>query len=151
LVETSPLQNYHDNRQTEIPQQTETPFKQCPLPISPIKSTTLRAPLTTPRQRHSPLPPFSGLKRTLGENDIFAISPAMFPSKTKRVDYLDFLADADRKDFISPIKTVQERAMPSQLLSTTSPTEPAEPEDVATCETAGVEMSDHQSDMEDGN
>jgi hypothetical protein len=75
----------------------------------------------------------------------------MFPSKTKRVDYLDLLADADRKGSISPIKTVQEPAMPSQLLSTTSPKEPAEPEDIATCETAAVEMSDNQSDMDDGN
>jgi hypothetical protein len=87
----------------------------------------------------------------LRENDIFAISPAMFPSKTKRVDYLDLLADADRKDFISPIKTVQECAMPSQLLSTTSLTEPTEPEDVATCEIAVVQMTDSQSDMVDGN
>jgi hypothetical protein len=86
----------------------------------------------------------------LGENDIFAISPAMFPSKTKRVDYLDFLADAERKDFISPIKTVQERTVPSELLSTTSSTESAEPEEVATCETAVVQRSDCQSDMEDG-
>jgi hypothetical protein len=29
----------------------------------------------------------------------------MFPRKTKRVDYLDILADAERTEFISPVKS----------------------------------------------
>ena len=87
----------------------------------------------------------------LGENDIFAISPAMFPSKTKRVDYLDFLADAERKDFTSPIKTVQERARPMELLPSIAPAKPAESPDVATCEAKVVEMSDNHANKEDGN
>jgi hypothetical protein len=30
----------------------------------------------------------------------------MFPRKTQRIDYLDILADAERKEFVSPIKTI---------------------------------------------
>ena len=86
----------------------------------------------------------------LGENDIFAISPAMFPSKSKRVDYLDFLADAERKDFTSPIKTVQERLPPTALQPSTSLPKPAKSADGAKDKTV-VEMCDNQVDMEDGN
>jgi hypothetical protein len=32
----------------------------------------------------------------------------MFPRKTQRIDYLDILADAERKEFVSPIKTIPE-------------------------------------------
>ena len=117
--------------------------------MSPIKSLILRAPLTTPSQRHSPLPPFSGLKGILGENDIFAISPAIFPSKTKRVDYLDFLADAERKDFISPVKAIQERATASHALTQSSPPKPTESEEVANNSTKEVDVCYDQHKLND--
>src|SRR5579859_2369449 len=69
-----------------------------------------------PVQRRSPLPPLSAFKNMLVENDVFAISPAMFPKKLKRVDYLDIFADADRKDFMSPMKTpTQPKVVQSKL------------------------------------
>ena len=49
--------------------------------------------------------PLPLLKPFLDENDIFAISPGMFPRKTKQLDYLDILEDAERIDFTSPVKT----------------------------------------------
>ena len=149
-VETSPLQNYPEIRQSEIPQQTETPFKQYPLPISPIKSINLRAPLRTLCQLHSPLPPSSGLNRMSFENDIFAISPSMFLGKTNRVDYLDILADADRKTFTSPIKAVQDHTTLVAYLALTYSPQPAESRDVAKSETAVEQMYDDDLGMKDG-
>jgi hypothetical protein len=102
----SPLGNYLITRNAEIPQylQTPSPFKQYPLAASPLKSHLALKPTATPVQRLSPIAPFPSIKSVLGENDVFAISPAMFPRKTKRVDYLDILADAERTEFLSPIK-----------------------------------------------
>jgi len=68
--------------------------------------------MTTPRIHRSPLIAPSSLRAIHWENNLFAISPGMFPQKTKRVDYLDVLADADRRDFMSPLKTV---ALPREV------------------------------------
>ena len=81
-----------------------SPFKQYPLPASPIKAI-LTPKLSTTNQRQSPFPPLSTIKSLLAENDVFAISPGMFPRKTKMVDYLDILADAERAEFMSPVKS----------------------------------------------
>lgn len=62
--------------------------------------------MTTPRVRQTSLFLPSSLKAIHWENNLFAISPGMFPRKAKRMDYLDVLADSDRKEFISPIKPV---------------------------------------------
>ena len=99
----NPLQKFINFRVVQNPEYTETPFKQYPLPVSPLKATNLDLSIT-PIQRQSPLVPFPSLKLVLGENDIFAISPGMFPRKTKPLDFLDILEDSERKDFISPIK-----------------------------------------------
>jgi hypothetical protein len=80
--------------------QQQTPFKEYPLPVSPIKSLTT----TVLNQQRTPLPSIPSLKPTIIENDVFAISPGMFPRKTKPMDYLDILADANRSGFVSPIK-----------------------------------------------
>ena len=78
----------------------------------------------------------------LGENDIFAISPGMFPRKTKALDYLDILADAERKEFISPIKTPS-RAIPANEQDHVDvPTEPI-------LEDSDVEINVNE-DAEDG-
>jgi hypothetical protein len=98
------LEKYINSR-TQIQEFTETPFKQYPLPASPFKPISLHPSMTTPIHRKFSLSPLS-LKPMLGENDIFAISPGMFPRKAKTLDYLDILADAERKEFISPIKTM---------------------------------------------
>ena len=101
------LEKYINSRTTQVLEFTETPFKQYPLPASPFKFIGLHTSTATPIHRKSPITSLS-LTPMLGENDIFAISPGMFPRKTKAVDYLDILADAERKDFTSPIKTVSE-------------------------------------------
>ena len=49
----------------------------------------------------------------------------MFPRKTKTMDYLDILADAERKEFASPIKTVS-----TNLVVPSNETPPAEQNDV---------------------
>jgi len=82
-----------------MPEITQTPFKEFPLPASPIK---LAPPVATPKPPPTQLVSTPFLNPI--ENDIFAISPGMFPRKTKPTDYLDVLADADRKEFISPVK-----------------------------------------------
>jgi hypothetical protein len=101
---TGPLPTLVNLRAFQDPEYMETPFKQYPLPSSPFKSISVNL-FTTPSHRQSPLTPFRNLKSILGENDIFAISPGMFPRKTKRLDYLDIFHDSERKDFMSPIKT----------------------------------------------
>lgn len=102
------MENYINSRTTQIPSFVETPFKQYPLPTSPIKSFSLHPSTGTPISRKSPIAYLSSLKPLLGENDIFAISPGMFPRKMKTLDYLDILADSERNAFTSPIKTVSE-------------------------------------------
>jgi hypothetical protein len=99
----NPLQKFINFRVMQNPEYIETPFKQYPLPFSPLKATNLDLSIT-PIQQKSPLVPFPSLKPVLGENDIFAISPGMFPRKTKPLDFLDILEDSERKDFMSPIK-----------------------------------------------
>jgi hypothetical protein len=103
----SPLGKYQITRQLENRQYipSPSPFKQYPLPHSPVKTALTPKVAATPVQTQSPLPPFPTIKSLLGENDVFAISPGMFPRKTKRVDYLDILADAERTEFISPLKS----------------------------------------------
>jgi hypothetical protein len=88
------------------PLKSMTPFRHYPFPVSPIKSSSRLAPSSTPVQRFTPRQPRSAIKSLLAENDVFAISPGMFPRKTRRIDYLDILADAERKEFVSPIKTI---------------------------------------------
>lgn len=109
----SPLGKYDNNQQSDhlLANPTPSPFKEYPLPFSPVKSLNL-APMTTPRIHRSPLIAPSSLRAIHWENNLFAISPGMFPRKTKRLDYLDVLADADRRDFMSPLKTV---ALPREV------------------------------------
>lgn len=80
------------------------PFIEYPLPLSPVKSIRRATALETPRQRSTPLPRHSAIKAVLQENDIFAISPGMFPRSIKRTDYLDLFADTHRAPFQSPVK-----------------------------------------------
>ena len=71
--------------------------------MSPMKPLNL-IPLTTPRVRHAPLIAPGSLKALYWENNLFAISPGMFTRKVKRTDYLDIFADADRNEFMSPVR-----------------------------------------------
>lgn len=80
-----------------------TPFKQYPLPASPLKTITPK-PSQNSSLAKSPSLSVTCSKPGLLENDIFAISPGMFPRKTRHMDFLDILEDAERKDFESPIK-----------------------------------------------
>ena len=112
---------------SQISEYFATPFKQYPFPASPLKALTPK-PSNTPSFAKSPLPSFPCLKPTLPENDIFAISPGMFPRRTKQMDFLDILEDAERKDFESPSKsspvltmTLQEQPCPVPTLEEQRP------------------------------
>jgi hypothetical protein len=115
--------------QTQTQGTIETPFKQYPLPVSPMKIAKPNVSAITPSQRLTPVSHFSTLKSVLSENDIFTISPSMFPRKTKQMDYLDIMANAERKDFVSPLKTApvtpSTKSKPSTLEMTNEPTNPA--------------------------
>jgi hypothetical protein len=83
----------------------DTPFDQYPQAFSPLKPVFLRnSSATSPNKFFSPLRPSPNVNTLLAENDIFAISPGMFPRKTKPIDYLDILFSADRTEFMSPLK-----------------------------------------------
>jgi hypothetical protein len=99
----SPVRKYQIMRHAENPHYvaSPSPFREYPLPLSPEKTVIMSNTKDTPIQRQSPL---STIKTLLGENDVFAISPGMFRRKTKRVDYLDIFADAERTEFVSPVK-----------------------------------------------
>jgi hypothetical protein len=84
------------------------PFDGYPFLASPIKSTNLAA-SATPHIKRSPLFAPETLRAVTWENDLFAISPGMFPRKRKAVDYLDVFADTDRNEFLSPIRFVAQR------------------------------------------
>jgi hypothetical protein len=124
LGDTDPFGKYDNNQSSDLilyrenttpfkqyplpasPLKSITPFKYYPLPASPLKSSRRLVPSVTPVQRFTPRQPRSAIKSLLAENNVFAISPGMFPRKTQRIDYLDILADAERKEFVSPIKTI---------------------------------------------
>ncbi len=108
LISLEPQSPTHQNDTSQPTQQhnlspSPAPFNEFPLPLSPVKPIRTAAPLETPHRRRTPLPRHSAVKAVLHENDVFAISPGMFPRSVKRTDYLDFFADSDRKAFQSPL------------------------------------------------
>ena len=100
----SPLEKHNALEIASIPESTETPFKNYPLPFSPFKSISYIRLRATPLQQQSPLRPLSCLEPGLDENDISAISPCIFPLRAKMVDYLDIMADMERQFLMSPVK-----------------------------------------------
>jgi hypothetical protein len=124
---------------------TMTPFKRYPLPASPLKSISLNAPSATPVQRLTPRS-LSAIKSLNSENDVFAISPGMFPRKTKRIDYLDILADTERRAFLSPLKPLPKSpAAQSQVESESPMIEHNHPDIIdAAAEELEIEAEDEQ-------
>ena len=102
----SPLPKYDTLQLRDQPElsPSSNPFNQYPLPLSPVKSIQKASALQTPAQRSAPMIRHSAVKAAFQENDIFAISPGMFPRSVRRMDYLDLFAETHRGAFQSPIK-----------------------------------------------
>jgi hypothetical protein len=144
---TTPFEQYP--LPTSPQKSTMTPFKRYPLPASPLKSITLNAPLATPVQRLTP-GSLSVVKSLISENDVFAISPGMFPRKTKRIDYLDILADAERKAFLSPVKQFPKSPAPQSQGESESPLIKHNHPDIidAAAEEVAIETEDEQPEVD---
>lgn len=74
----------------------------------------------------------------------------MFPRKTKRIDYLDILADAERKAFLSPVKQLPKSPAPQSQGESESPLIEHNHPDIidAAAEEVAIEAEDEQPEVD---